>query len=226
MGNFNDGSGLPNGNGLPSYSGDEMNILAASIVILFIIYGILFLFTIACYIIQSLGLYNISKRRGFDRPWYAWIPIANSWLIGRLSDLYQWVTKGKRNNRGKLLLWIDASTLIVSTIIIVLGFIITSIEASATIASQGLSSDNASTIVTLSLIITLLYMPMLGLSIVRLIFYYMALYDIFASCDPDKKVVFIVLSIIFGIQAFFIFAVRNKDLGMHPEQPQYVQTYM
>lgn len=223
MGNFNDGPSLPNGSGVPSHSGSSMNIAAASLVFIVILYGILLLFAIACYIIQALGIYNIAKRRGFDRPWYAWIPVASSWLIGRLSDQYQWVAKGNKKNKGKLLLWLDVSMLIVATITIILAITLTIISAKP---SNNMSDSTAGLILAFVFVMMLIYFVMLALSIVRLVFYYIALYDIFASCDPEKKVLFIVLSIIFGIQAFFIFAIRNKDLGMHPEQPQYTQTYM
>ena len=53
---------------------------------------------------------------------------------------------------------------------------------------------------------------------------YMALYDVYTSCDPHNNVLYLVLGILFGfLTPIFLFVNRNKDEGMPPrkEQPQY-----
>ena len=51
-------------------------------------------------------------------------------------------------------------------------------------------------------------------------FRYFAYYDYYASCRPDLKVVFLVLSILFPVTLpFFVFACRKHDLGME-ERPK------
>ena len=58
-------------------------------------------------------------------------------------------------------------------------------------------------------------LPLLGIAIAYAIFRYMALYDLFLSCDPQNAVLFLVLSIFVGVtRPFFLFACRNKDYGM------------
>ena len=60
---------------------------------------------------------------------------------------------------------------------------------------------------------------MLGIGIAVAIIYYMALYDIYKSMDPANCVLFLVLSILFGVtQPFFLFFNRNKELGMPPRK--------
>ncbi len=44
---------------------------------------------IADYVLSSLGLYRLAKRRGVSKPWIAWIPIANSWTVGAVTDDYE-----------------------------------------------------------------------------------------------------------------------------------------
>lgn len=39
---------------------------------------------IICYVFNSLGLYSMAKKRNFDHPWLAWIPIAQNYLMGDL----------------------------------------------------------------------------------------------------------------------------------------------
>ena len=70
-------------------------------------------------------------------------------------------------------------------------------------------------------ILILLNMLSSGLSIVYLVFFYIALYKIYKSCDPDTALPFLLLSIFISVTLpFFLFAGRNKDLGMEvPETP-------
>ena len=48
-----------------------------------------FVFTIAMYVLSAWGMYTIANRRGIHRPWLAWIPVANMWILGSISDQYQ-----------------------------------------------------------------------------------------------------------------------------------------
>ena len=38
------------------------------------------------YVAQGLGFSAMAKNRGIERPWLAWVPMANTWLLGRISD--------------------------------------------------------------------------------------------------------------------------------------------
>ncbi len=200
---------------------DEATIIAGLSTVIGTVYVIALIFSVICYIFQAVGLYTIAKRRGFNRPWYAWIPVANVWLLGRLSDQYQWVAKRTKKNRGKTLLWLQLITIIsaIAMFFVAIALTLQTVDT-VTNTSTILTEAEATGVVGISLVFMLLYFIVLGVGIAYVIFYYIALYDVFASCDPSKKVLFLVLSIIFGIQPFFIFALRNKDLGMRPE-PQY-----
>jgi uncharacterized protein YqgC (DUF456 family) len=64
-----------------------------------------------------------------------------------------------------------------------------------------------------------LALPLAGVKIAEIIIRYMALYDVYTSCDPQYNVLFLVLSILFGItEPFFLFFSRNKDMGMPPRR--------
>ena len=60
-------------------------------------------FSLVCYVLQSYGLYTIANRRGIRNSWLAWVPVGNMWILGSISDQYQYVAKGKVKNRRKLL---------------------------------------------------------------------------------------------------------------------------
>ncbi len=59
-----------------------------------------------------------------------------------------------------------------------------------------------------------------ALGIATLVFWQIAMYDLYTSCNPEKKVLFLVLGIIFGfLEPFFIFFNRNREWGMPPRRP-------
>ena len=62
------------------------------------------LFGIAAYILTSLAIYTVSRRRGLKNAWLAWVPVINCWLLGSLSDQYQYVVKGENKSKRKWLM--------------------------------------------------------------------------------------------------------------------------
>lgn len=70
-------------------------------------------------------------------------------------------------------------------------------------------------------------MPTIGLSLVMaltalagIVLEYLCWYWIFASCVPAYKFAFLLVSVLFGTQAVFIFMCRNKDLGLPAQNAQ------
>ena len=61
--------------------------------IFLIIYFLAVAFSVISYVLGAVGMYRIAKRRGIYHKWLAWIPIGNSWLLGCISDHYQYIVK-------------------------------------------------------------------------------------------------------------------------------------
>lgn len=165
---------------------------------------------LATYILGSIGNYTIAKRRGIRNPWLAWIPLANLWITGCISDQYQYVVKGKTKNRRKLLLILGIANVVVSSVL----------RDVATGLTYAGGEEAAMAGGALSLITALLSG---AISVTMLVFYYMSLYDLYSSCNPSNNVLFLVLSIIFRVtEPFFVFFNRKRDDGMPPirEEPQ------
>lgn len=167
------------------------------------------------YVFQSIGLYTIAKRRGIKNPWLAWLPVGNYWIAGSIADQYQYVTSGTVKNKRIVLLALSIAGVAFSSFIasdIAGGFVLTFGQVSADqLASLGVAG-------------AMLNLVRSGLEIATFIFWQMALYDLYTSCNPKNNVLFLVLGIIFGITVpYFIFACRNKEVGMPPrrEEPQY-----
>ena len=59
---------------------------------------------IAAYVLTALAYYTVANRRGLKNAWLAWIPVANLWLLGSISDQYRYVVKGEYKSKRKILL--------------------------------------------------------------------------------------------------------------------------
>lgn len=177
---------------------------------------------IAMYVLRSLSLYTIAKRRGLNHPWLAWIPVGTEWIIGSVSDQYKYVTQGKQQSRRKVLLVLTIASM-------VLGVYAAGITVSRVldlvfrldVMGNGHISDEMALRMVMAMLSGLgggLAAGILG--IVAYVFREMSMYDLFKSCDPKNVVLFLVLSIFFGFtEPFFLLACRNKDLGMPPRKP-------
>lgn len=180
--------------------------------------------SIAVYVLTALALYAVAERRGISKPWLAWIPIANMWILGSISDQYQQTVKNKKTNRRTLLVVLESIYFIVLLVLIVVA-LVAALDIFAFAMNEGYSEEE--------LIYELL--PALGsmlvvwlvtivVVIVRLVFVCICHYDYYCSCDPQNAVLFLVLGIVISyVNPILLFVVRNKDLGM--QKPQYQQPY-
>ena len=169
------------------------------------------LFSIAAYILTAMAIYTISRRRGLTNAWLAWIPVANVWLLGSLSDQYQYVVKGQDKTKRKWLLILNILKAVLLTMIVIL----------AVVAAGSLFANQLSEIMGLVVALLGLVLPLCAVTITLCVIRYMALYDIYRSVDPGNAVLYLVLSILFGpTEPFFLFFNREKDQGMPPRKKQ------
>ena len=182
------------------------------------LFGMPMLLSIASYVLTALALYTIARRRGLKNPWLAWIPVADCWLLGSLSDQYRYVVKGEHKSKRKILLFfrILASYLWVSLMALLLRLCFRAFGG----VMQGTIPDILiRQILHQAADLLIVVLPLIGISIAYAVFRYMALYDIYKSLDPENCVLFLVLSILFGItEPFFLFFSREKDGGMPPRK--------
>lgn len=181
---------------------------------------------IAGFVLLALAMYTIAKRRGIRSPWLAWVPLGQSWMLGSISDQYRYVTKGQQKSKRTTLLWLEIGLTAVSTVVCVLLVYVIwkcyfNVEAGQMLTEQMLQQRIAD--VSLLLIaILLLSLALLVLAIAFAVIKYMALYDLYHSCDPGKAVLFTLLTVFLGTLAMGIMVMicRDKDLGMPPRRDQ------
>ncbi len=175
----------------------------------------------ASYAFTALALYTIAQRRGIKKPWLAWIPVVNVWILGSIADQYRYVAKGEVKNKRKVLLSVAILNMIFSIASVI------RVAVTAVLTISGLAQEVGEQVIVNTLMDGLLngmifYIPALILSIVGTVFEIMALYDLYSSCEPANNVLFLVLSIIPGIshvtKPLFLFLSRNQDKGMPPRK--------
>lgn len=173
---------------------------------------------IASYVLTALALYVIARRRGLNKPWLAWIPVVNCWILGSLSDQYHYVVKGENKCKRKVLLILNLINAVIGLMITILGTVLLVQIISG--AAHGAGSAAMMEMVMGPLVGMMgLCLPLVGVAIAILIIRYMALYDLYKSMDPSNCVLFLVLSILVSVtEPFFLFFNRDKDLGMPPRR--------
>lgn len=191
------------------------------LIVLFVVAAV----SVVMYVFQAIGLQKIARRRGIKHPWLAWIPFGDYWILGSISDRLHQTLRGKDPNRRKLLIGLFAVTFVVGTVQSLVSWrdiwaLYQDPVALMEMTPMEMEEWQLAVAAKTSLG-PLMDLVVSAVEIAGLVFYYICLHDLYASCRPDLKVVFLVLSIIFGVTVpFFVFACRNADMGMPPERPQ------
>lgn len=164
--------------------------------------------SIVSYVLFSLGLYTIAGRRGIRHSWLAWVPVGCLWILGSISDQYQYIAKGRIKNRRKLLLGLSIG-MVVAYIALVVALVI------GLIIAEGMGGGMAAGILLLVLGVLLIA----AMAIAITVYQFVCLNDLYNSCNPGNSVLFLVLSILVTVtMPFFVFACRKKDGGMPPRK--------
>ena len=175
--------------------------------------------SLVSYVFISLAIYTIARRREIKKAWMAWVPVLNVWILGSISDQYRYVVKGEIKNKRKILLTIHI--LNVFAVCAALVKLIVSLVMAFS-AGPGLYTME---MIRLLWSILVFFIPVVILNVLSLVFRAMALYDLYSSCEPDNKVIYLVLSLIPGVnqitQPLFLFLCRNKDDGMPPRRDSF-----
>lgn len=175
--------------------------------IIMILYILLMAASVAVYVLQSIGLYSIAKRRGIHKPWLAWLPIGNMWILGSISDQYRYVVKGQVRNRRKVLMGLT---------IALLGLSVVMVAAEVLLAMGGAAGSG---FFAMGLLAVIFIVAFFVLTVVGVVFQYICCYDLFRSCQKDNAVVYLVLSILVSIALpVILFLCRKDDQGMPPRR--------
>lgn len=219
---------------VPEYTNEMtqmMEELSASLTGSLLSSGFSNLLSIAIYVFTALALYTIANRRGIAAAWLAWIPVAQLWILGSISDNYQQAAFGKKKVKRHLLIWLQVIVAVLAIAMVIMLIVsIISLWGNGVLEGGGYDSleqlpDPFALLTGLAPVFGIL-LVMGIVAIFSAVLQYMAFYDIYRSCDPDNATLYLVLSIFFSFaQPIFLMICRNKDNGMPryniPAEPQW-----
>ncbi len=152
------------------------------------------LLAVAVYILTAIGLYRMAKACRHPRPWMAWIPYADYYLMGELAELSA-ARHGKKIRPYAA--WMLTFQIVTTVVVVALVGILCSLLL------NGLSYTkySASTVaegydfVTPLLILIILLFVILALAIVGIILEYITLHLIFQLFDKKNALGYVILCI-------------------------------
>lgn len=157
------------------------------------------------YVFLALGLQTIARQRGINNPWLAWVPVARNWLLGCISDQYQYVKQGRSTRRRTLLVVLPVVEAALMAVSFVSGLFAMILNAEA-----GATLDTTSALLAASLLLVRL---------VSFVFQTLAVYDLHRSCRPDYAKLLLVLGILIPcVRAVAVFLFRDQEQGMPPRR--------
>lgn len=199
-----------------SAAGAALGIIAVVMIFYLIAMGL----CVAMYVLQSLGMYTIAQRRGIKHPWMAWLPVTNMWLLGSIADQYRYVAKGQVRNRRKVLLGLHIAMLVLWFVFFcvyigIFANLMMQIPALEYMPEEQIQSYLGSSALGIVGVLLIWW----AVAMIAVVFQYICLYDLYASCSPNYKVLFLLLSILVNVtMPFIVFACRKKDDGMPPRK--------
>lgn len=161
----------------------------------FLIIGAIGLIT---YILNSVGLMTIAQHRRIPHAAFAWVPlVGQAYITGAVADDFE-----RRSNgiEGKLRYWLVG-----------LSLFLLALSPTLTVMVMILNRGYVNTGSQLAYLIPLLLTLLAGLPFTVL--WYIAHYKLYKSCQPANSVLFLVLSILFNLSPFLVFAVRHYENG-------------
>ena len=178
-------------------------------------------FSVVSYILGSKGLYAIAVRRGIKNPWMAWVPVVSNWTLGSLSDQYAQRKYGEDPNLRKKLLIFSIITQSGAFSVPAVGSFNLNLNFGS--SNSGMSLPDIPEALQILLIVIgvlalMLCIAMLVLSIIQTVYQYKAYYNLYASCRPAQAMLFLMLAIFTPANPFLIYACRNSDEGLPPEE--------
>ncbi len=195
-----------------SYGNYAENILSVFLVMCFIL-TIPTLISVVKYILMSIGLYRIASRRNIKNAFLAFVPVANSYLIGFVYDDINKTMNNTTKTATKLLV-LRIVTLCVT--IVMLPFTIIS---SFIVGLSGVA-------MVITVIASLIGAVAFVISVIYYVYYFISVYGIYKEYAHDKALLFLVLSIIcLPLTSLLIFLIRYNQSGFELWQKQREQQF-
>ena len=208
---------------------------------LLVVYGgillIALLFGFITYLLTAIGVFKMTRTLGLPNAWFAFVPIVNTYALGRIAEQCPTGNYKRPMRYGALLLTLELVTLVFSIVSFVsaVGVIVDLVLSgefgtlfeefmygydylSATAVAGAPTYSDSFDFEMLSALSSII-MPILN--ILHAVFYYVALYKVYKLFHPNNAVGYLILSILIGItRPFLLFSLRKRMPCYAAPQPQ------
>ncbi len=189
-----------------------MSEIILVVVVLLVYLGIIGV-SIAQYIMQSLAMYTIADKRGVKNAWLAWIPVGESWVLGKVCDEYDERCNTKKNwAKTLLILSLTGGVFFVVTYVAFFVFVI----ASAVSSGGDLETWMIAPFVGLYLVLLLATLLMCACAVLKLI----CTYKVYESIVPEKAIKYMIVSTLVPLGAGVCMLKAKKALCAQIEAVQ------
>ncbi len=166
------------------------------LIIIFAFYGALFLYAIAEYVLNSLGLYGIAKKRGISLPGLAWLPVGNLWVLGSFVNSYE-EKKEDHFKKWHILLPVLMGVMIAAYVLFYVVYFVfyfllfgaAMMNAEADLEFSGIAIVFLVVVFAMAIIISLAAVLLQAFSSI-------ALYKAYESISPKKAIKYLIISIV------------------------------
>ena len=196
-----------------SYTSAEDSL--AIVIILIALFAIFISFAVAIvtYIFTALSMQTIAKKRGIDKAFFAWIPVANSWLMGKIADDVNLCRRNKKTNFAR-------NILILMIVFYAIYFFYFFCEFFSTFLAFSAPHSVSAVFGAIAILFSFIYF---GVAIAQSVYAYMAMYRIYYGYAEEHATLYLVLSILVPISTpFLLFSIRNREL-LPPDPTTFVQ---
>jgi glucan phosphoethanolaminetransferase (alkaline phosphatase superfamily) len=187
---------------MPYYYNSDLEALAGILIAELSLGGLIGL---VFYIFNALGLYGLSKNRGYKNAWISFIPLVNNYVLGGLADNINLYRGKKSHHRVTLLILSIVSALsAVITFATLISFVFDIIRYAS------YSYFDEAMLVSLVGRMLLVLFLVCAAAVAQTVFTAICWYKVYQDYSNGNEVLFLILSILFGIAPFFLFALRKK----------------
>ncbi len=178
-----------------SMSGMENAALGFVFTFVAIFYLVMLAYVITNYVIRALGLHRIAKNSGVENAWLAWIPLADLYLLGKVTGD---VSLGNRKLKNTAL-WLLLVPIIggVISVLFYFGIIISVVVAGVSASAAGSAAAIIMPIVICILMFSAFLVVVLAASLFYYLVYGMAYYTLCTKFKESTHSVFYTLMALF-----------------------------
>ena len=174
------------------------------------------------YVLNGIAYMKLAKRRNMPNPWLAWVPFANSYLIGAVADningQYQ-----KPTNRRVLLLVLSIISVVTTTISSIFSVnIIFDLLYNIQWIEQGMYTPDLSSFGWMIILMSVLMIIGVTASIWGTVLRFMSYYTVFKEYAPDNSGLFIAVSLVAYLLLSMTFLPGIFILIIQKNTPQFI----